>query len=52
MLGDSSFNFPNDILYVFLSLKINFVLANIADPGEMPYYAAHSFSDNQFCLRK
>ena len=26
--------------YVFLSLKINFVLANSADPDEMPHYVA------------
>ena len=25
---------------VYLSLKIDFVLANSADPGEMPHYAA------------
>ena len=26
--------------YIFLSLKIDFVIANIVDPDEMPHYAA------------
>ena len=34
----------------FLSLKINFALANSADPDEMPPYAA--FHLGHHCLRK
>ena len=35
--GVIGYNFKN---IVFLSLKINFVLANSVDPDEMTYYAA------------
>ena len=35
--GVIGYNFKNN---VFLSLKINFVLANSVDPDEMTYYAA------------
>ena len=34
----SQHNFPNNS--IFLSLKIVFVLANSADPDEMPHYVA------------
>ena len=36
--------FPNNI--AFLSLKINFVLANSADPDEMPHSAAFHLANN------
>ena len=44
----TGFNFPN-ILYIF-SLMNDYVLANSADPDEMPHYAA--FHLGLHCLPK
>ena len=37
-------------VYIFLSLKIDFIIANIADPDEIPQYAAFHLSIH--CLPK
>ena len=47
-LGVTGYNFQKKI--VFYSLTINFVLANSADPDEMPHYAA--FHLGLHCLPK
>ena len=46
--GVTGYNFQKKI--VFLSLKINFVLANSADPDEMPHHVA--FHLGLHCLQK
>ena len=53
ILSGHSLKFPRII--VFLSLKVDFVSANIADPVEMPHYVAfymglHCF-ENKYLLR-
>ena len=47
-LGVTGYNFQKDI--VFLSLNINFVWANSADPDEMQLYGA--FHQGLHCLPK
>ena len=42
--------FPKNNVFHFLSMNINFVLANSADPDEMPPYAA--FHLGIHCLQK
>ena len=46
--GVTGYNLKKNI--VFLNLKINFILANSADPDEMPPYAA--FHQGLHCLLK
>ena len=47
-LGITGYNFQRNIL--FRSLKVDFVIANSADPDEMPHYAA--FHLGLHCLPK
>ena len=47
-LGVTDYNFQKYI--VFLSLQVDYVLANSADPDEMPHYAA--FHVGLYCLPK